>query len=168
MHYEGQSSAIQEFITTCRQHRLKITPQRVAIYRELVSFQTHPSADDVYRRVRRLYPHISFDTVNRTLSTFLKIGIVDVVEIFGGAKRFDINPDTHHHLHCTTCGRIFDFQYHGYDDLDVPEAVLKRFNVTGKRIVLTGVCRSCYPNRPLPKAYIINNVRRNRKENRDE
>ncbi len=104
---------------------------------------THPTADAIYQIVKGEYPNISFDTVNRTLLTFAEIGIVDIVEIFGGAKRFDSKVTTHHHLHCIRCGNVFDFYCRAYDNLKVPEEVCEQFQVVSKRVVLKGVCKTC-------------------------
>lgn len=134
---------IDRFVQSCRLHQLKITPQRVAIFRALVQSREHPTADQMFRGIRKSFPNISFDTVNRTLLTFAAIGVVDVVEVFGGPKRFDPDTGDHHHLHCTACGRIIDFEYDGYATLDVPPAVAQKFTVTGKRVVLKGLCETC-------------------------
>jgi Fur family peroxide stress response transcriptional regulator len=133
----------KEFVKICQEHLLKVTPQRVAIYQELLNSDTHPTADAVFQIVKKDYPNISFDTVNRTLLTFAEIGIVDVVETFGGAKRFDPNVTTHHHLHCTQCGKVIDFYNRDYDNLAVPEGVNKQFQVISKRVVLKGICEAC-------------------------
>jgi Fur family peroxide stress response transcriptional regulator len=114
---------VQLFIETCQRHRLKITPQRVAIYRVLIRSKQHPTADLMFRTVKKDFPNISFDTVNRTLLTFAAIGVVEVVETFGGPKRFDPDTSDHHHLHCVACGRIIDFEYEGYARLEVPKAI---------------------------------------------
>ena len=134
---------VQLFIETCRRHQLKITPQRVGIYRVLIQSQRHPTADLVFRVVKKEFPNISFDTVNRTLSTFAEIGVVDVVETFGGPKRFDPDITDHHHLHCMACGRIIDFEYEGYARLEVPKAIATTFKVISRRVVLKGLCDTC-------------------------
>ena len=134
---------VDAFIETCRSRNLKITPQRVAIYRELIQSKAHPTADLMYRTIRRAFPNISFDTVNRTLLTFAEIGVVDVVEVFGGPKRFDSDVGEHHHLICTACGKIIDFEYDGYADLDLPASVAESFTVTGRRVVFKGLCEAC-------------------------
>ena len=134
---------VRLFIETCRRHQLKITPQRVGIYRVLIQSQRHPTADLVFRVVKKEFPNISFDTVNRTLSTFAKIGVVDVVETFGGPKRFDPDITDHHHLHCMACGRIIDFEYEGYARLEVPKAIATTFKVISRRVVLKGLCDTC-------------------------
>ena len=134
---------VQQFIETCRRHRLKITPQRVAIYRALMRSNQHPTADLMFRTVQADFPNISFDTVNRTLLTFADIGVVDVVEVFGGPKRFDPDINDHHHLHCKACGKIIDFENDDYSDLDVPETIAGTFTVISKRVVLKGLCDAC-------------------------
>lgn len=143
MDNQGIAEKIAEFIETCRRHQLKITPQRVAIYRELLQSAMHPSADALYQIVRKEFSNISFDTVNRTLLTFANIGVANVVEIFGGAKRFDPNTMDHHHLHCIQCGKITDFHHRHFDDLDNPEDVPGNFRILDKRIVLKGICNEC-------------------------
>ncbi len=143
MQKEASADKIHEFLEICQTHQLKVTPQRVAIFNQLLNLDTHPTADAVYQSVSKEFPNISFDTVNRTLSTFSEIGIVDVVEVFGGAKRFDPNLRNHHHLHCTQCGKVFDFYSRAYDNLKVPEELHQEFQVTSKRVVLKGLCKEC-------------------------
>jgi len=143
MQKDSHTDKTHEFVNICQEHHLKVTPQRVAIYQELLNSNTHPTADAIFQIVKREYPNISFDTVNRTLLTFADIGIVDVVETFGGAKRFDPNVTAHHHLHCTQCGKVIDFYSRDYDNLAVPEGVHKQFQVISKRVVLKGICEAC-------------------------
>lgn len=143
MQQYSDEDILTNFIQTCHAHQLKVTPQRIAIFRELSRSDSHPTADEIYQIVKKEYPSISFDTVNRTLLTFANIGIVDVIEIFGGAKRFDPNVANHHHLHCTRCGKILDFSSQAYDNLEVPEKVHNQFEVISKRVVLRGICREC-------------------------
>ena len=134
---------LQDFTETCRTHNLKVTPQRMAIYRELVDSTEHPTVDAMFQTVKKEYPNISYDTVSRTMLTFAEIGMVDLVEVYGGAKRFDPNVTDHHHLHCVSCGEILDFHSDQYNNLDIPEEVRQRFRVLSSRVVLKGVCEKC-------------------------
>ena len=143
MHRTTVNQRVQQFIEICRDHELKITPQRVAIYQALIQSNRHPTADMMFRLVRKDFPHISFDTVNRTLLTFADIGVVEVVEVFGGPKRFDPDIEDHHHLHCTACGKIIDFKNDHYTDLEVPASITEMFKVISKRVVLKGLCADC-------------------------
>ena len=103
------NTLLQSFIEKCKTHNLKVTPQRMAIYRELADSTEHPTVDAMFQTVKKEFPNISYDTVSRTMSTFAEIGIVELVEVYGGAKRFDPNVTIHHHLHCVSCAKIFDF-----------------------------------------------------------
>jgi Fur family transcriptional regulator, peroxide stress response regulator len=138
-----RNKRMEVFYQRSRERRLKITPQRTLIYEELLKAKDHPTADDIHKRIVRKAPHISFDTVNRTLLTFSKIGITHVVEGYGQAKRYDPDVDTHHHFRCVRCGCIIDFHNKEYDDIAVPEEISGRFEVTRKKVVLEGLCGQC-------------------------
>lgn len=136
------------FVAVCRQHNLKITPQRTAIYLLLRDCRDHPSADYVYRLVKREFPNISFETVNRTLLTFAAIGLISIVESTSGVRRFDPDLKNHHHMHCIRCGAIIDFQHQGYDALEVPEPLYEEYCVLSRRVVLHVICPACIKSAP--------------------
>jgi Fur family peroxide stress response transcriptional regulator len=132
------------FAEACKEYNLKTTPQRTAIYGELCKSKDHPSAQKIFKRVRVIFPNISFDTVVRTLSTFSEIGLADIVEGYGDVKRFDPNTDGHHHLRCIRCHKIVDF----YDDshnitISIPHSLKESFTILRKRIVIEGTCDKC-------------------------
>lgn len=131
------------FYQRSKEHGLKITPQRTTIYQELIKAKNHPSADIIYKRIAKKIPNISFDTVNRTLLTFSKIGIANVVEGYGQPKRYDPDIDTHHHFRCIQCNNIIDFHNKAYDNIAVPEEISKQFTVMNKKVVLEGLCDKC-------------------------
>ena len=143
MQNNSANPLLQDFIETCKTHNLKVTPQRMAIYRELVDSTEHPTVDAMFQTVKKEYPNISYDTVSRTMLTFAEIGMVDLVEVYGGAKRFDPNVTNHHHLHCVSCGKILDFHNDGYNNLDIPDEIRQRFKVLTSRVVLKGICDKC-------------------------
>lgn len=134
---------LEVFYLRSKKHGLKITPQRIAIYQELLKAKDHPSADVIYKKLIKRVPTISFDTVNRTLLTFSKIGIANIVEGYGQPKRYDPDLDAHHHFRCTHCNRIIDFHNKAYDNISVPEEIQKQFSVFNKKVVLEGLCDRC-------------------------
>jgi len=131
------------FYRRSKENGLKITPQRTAIYQELLKAKDHPSANIIYRRLVKKIPNISFDTVNRTLATFSKIGIANVVEGYGQPKRFDPDTTIHHHFRCVQCDTIIDFHNKAYDNITVPQEIQKQFTVWNKKVVLEGLCNKC-------------------------
>jgi len=134
---------IEQFEQMCRAAGLKLTPQRIAIYTELMKTDSHPSADKLYGRVRKIFPRISLDTVNRTLITLSQIGAAFVVEGSGDPKRYDGNVETHQHFKCVNCRKIYDFRHKPYDNIKVPPSIRKRFDVLRKTVYLEGICDWC-------------------------
>jgi Fur family transcriptional regulator, peroxide stress response regulator len=131
------------FYDKCAEKGLKITPQRSLIFDELSKATDHPTADAIYKRVRKSLSNISFDTVYRTLLSFTEIGIVNLVEGSGEQKRFEPNLHQHHHFRCIKCHTIYDFENDAYNDIAVPEAVQKQGVIINKRVVLEGICSKC-------------------------
>lgn len=134
---------LDKFINDCKTLGLKITPQRLAIYKEVLNAIDHPSTETIYRNIKGEHPNISFDTVNRTLLTFAEMGIIQIVEGSGGVRRFDPNTKPHHHFHCIKCGAIIDFYYKKYNGLEIPKEVQEKFLVKKIRVVIEGICDSC-------------------------
>lgn len=131
------------FLSAFRQHNLKITPQRTAIYKSLAEAEDHPSTDAVYQKVKKDFPNISFDTVNRTLMIFAEIGLVEIVEGQGDPRRFDPKTENHHHFYCVNCGKITDFFSEELDQIEIPPQIQKKFTLISKRMVLKGYCSDC-------------------------
>jgi len=147
MKLDAPNVSIEHFRKQCRANNLKITPQRVVIYQELLKSKDHPSAEILFQRVKKVIPDISLDTVNRTLLTFSKIGLVNLVEGYGEARRFDPHTRNHHHFRCINCNSIIDFDYEPYNDIIVPGNIKKRYKVISKKVLLEGYCSKCRKNR---------------------
>ncbi len=131
------------FRSKCREKNLKVTPQRTIIFESLADDKGHPTADIVFQKVRKKIPNISFDTINRTLLSFVDMGLLKVVEGYGRPKRFDTDLDNHHHFQCLKCNKIIDFCDKGFDAIEIPKDIKNKFTVTGKKVVLEGLCNSC-------------------------
>ena len=134
---------LKDFTDKCKAHNLKVTPQRMTIYRELLDYTAHPTVDAMFQIVKKEFPNISYDTVSRTMLKFAEIGIVGLVEVYGGAKRFDPNVTNHHHLHCVSCGKILDFHNDEYNNLKIPDQGRQGFTVLTSRVVFKGICNKC-------------------------
>lgn len=126
-----------------REQGARVTPQRVAILKAVESTGSHPDADTVYRHVSREYPHISRDTVYRTLSMMEEKKIIGAVLSFGNAKRYDPDTARHHHLICTRCKTIFDFNAENFDRLEPPVSMIRRFKVVRTTVHVEGECDEC-------------------------
>ena len=139
----SKKELLQDFRQICRRHNLRVTPQRVLIYKELLKSEDHPSADALYERISKSHPDISFDTVYRTLATFAELGFIDQIAGFGTSMRFDPKIGQHHHFRCRQCGRIIDFESDCYNKSAIPKDIAKECEVLKLRITLEGFCRKC-------------------------
>ena len=131
------------FREKCRENNLKITPQRIVVYQELLKSKDHPNAEALHKQVKEIIPDISLDTVNRTLLTYSKIGIIHLVEGYGEARRYDPHIANHHHFRCVNCNSIIDFDYEPYDDIIIPGDIKKTHTVISKKVLLEGYCNKC-------------------------
>lgn len=139
----GLNKKMDAFQASCRKAGLKVTPQRMAVYKVLLEAKEHPSADTVFKEVRKVLPSISLDTVNRTLNTLSEIGIAFVVEGSGDAKRFDGNLDNHQHFKCVKCKRVIDFYHKAFDNIKIPKSISGKFTILRRAIYFEGICDLC-------------------------
>ncbi len=134
---------IRCFTDLCKKIGLRVTPQRIEIYKELINTDEHPSAETLYAKVRKTFPNISFDTVNRTLLTLSEIGAAFIVEGSGDVRRFDGGMENHQHFKCIKCKRIVDFHHKPFDIIRLPASIDNKYTVLRKSVYLEGICDSC-------------------------
>jgi Fur family peroxide stress response transcriptional regulator len=89
---------------------LRHTPQRQLVYEILVERRDHPSAEEVYARVRERQPTISLATVYNCLETLVECGLVKQVNHERGPSRYCPNLAPHAHFHDQASGRVFDIE----------------------------------------------------------
>lgn len=90
-----------------KERGMRITPQKRAIYETLCESKMHPTAEELYGIVHKIFPNMSFATVYDNLRKFVATGICKEVYFRDGTARFDANSEVHHHL-LTQDGRIMD------------------------------------------------------------
>ncbi len=122
---------------------VKLTHQRIEIFRELAESDQHPDADTLFRAVQQRVPTVSVDTVYRTLWMLRDLGLVATLGPERGAVRFDANLDQHHHYICVRCGLVRDFESAALNALRVPEAVKELGSVADAHVEVRGVCAKC-------------------------
>ena len=103
MDQEKPQGQFSRFQAACRSAGLKLTHQRLEIYRELTVAKDHPSAEALYQRLIQKIPTLSLDTVYRTLATFTRHGLAHRVETVESQARFDAKHERHHHAICSRC-----------------------------------------------------------------
>jgi Fur family peroxide stress response transcriptional regulator len=118
----------------------RMTPQRAEILRFLDGNKSHPSAEDIYGRLRRKFPGVSFATVYNTLQSLLSMGELAEIKIDPARKRFDPGLAPHNHLICVHCGRIADLPARAPA---LPRNAPKGFKILSCSVEYFGVCPCC-------------------------
>ena len=131
----------------CQEHGMKLTTQRLEIFRMIEKAKDHPSAYKVYKRIKLRHPSTSHDTVYRTLDTFAEWGLIDKVEFLDTKIRFDPNVKPHHHLICMMCGAIHDFYWNDFDEIDLPQDAVNWGQPKTRHAQIKGICAECLKKR---------------------
>ncbi|MCF8143809.1 MAG: transcriptional repressor [Deltaproteobacteria bacterium] len=123
------------------------TRQRQVILDEVKRSRTHPTADEIYEKVRTRLPHVSLGTVYRNLDVLAANG--DIVKLVLGRTqmRFDGNLDPHYHMSCIHCGRVEDLPMGMPENpmalLEKMTRHLTKYGVFGHKLEFVGVCTEC-------------------------
>lgn len=133
---------LDELTRRCRAAGLAVTPQRLAVYRALLSSEDHPTPEMLFRRVRRELPSLSLATIYKALDALERLGVVAQVSPVGDAKRYDANDQRHHHLVCVRCKQVMDLYDARFDRL-TPPAQLHGFVPQGISVQVNGLCAAC-------------------------
>lgn len=133
----------QMFETACRRAGLRLTHQRLEVYRELARAADHPSAETLHQRLRRSIPTLSLDTVYRTLATLASYRLINKVDTVESQARFEATQHRHHHFICSKCKQITDFEWHSIDALPLPAQAKEWGRVESTNVVVYGLCANC-------------------------
>ena len=125
------------------QPQTRMTRQRMLILEELRGMCTHPTAEELYSRVRARMPHISLSTVYRNLELLAAANEVLRLDSAGTIRRFDGNPMPHRHILCMRCGKVADLPSDCGPIPDHESIHVDGFTVTGVRVEFEGVCDEC-------------------------
>jgi Fe2+ or Zn2+ uptake regulation protein len=131
---------MQDVAATLRQSGVQPSAQRVAVAQYVLHTDAHPSAEQVFRRVRKTFPIVSRATVYNTLNVLVSKGLLRELVLAPGRVVFDPKIGAHHHFIDEHTGRIHDVPWEavrvsrleGLRGLDVREyQVVMRGRVTG-------------------------------------
>ncbi|NTV37892.1 MAG: transcriptional repressor [Anaerolineales bacterium] len=132
-----------ELIAALKERDFRLTPQRVELVRLIASSEGHPSAAQLYARVKRQFPTMSHATVYKTLALLKDMGQVLEIDLRDDSHYDGNRPQPHPHLICIHCNQIID----GEADFD-PSAIRKLELASGYKILRSqvsfyGLCPDC-------------------------
>jgi Fe2+ or Zn2+ uptake regulation protein len=120
----------------------RATRQLGAVYEVLAASHDHPTAEQVFQRVRRAVPQVSLGTVYRNLDKLRDQGRLRVVRLERDVAHYDARTDDHDHFVCEGCGAVLDLtRAQRRPRLAGPETV--GWVVHRHTTAIYGLCRSC-------------------------
>jgi Fe2+ or Zn2+ uptake regulation protein len=153
--HHGGAERAETMLRDLKRAGLKLTPQRIAIVRLFANDLSHPTAQDLFERLQRDFPSMSFATVYNTLDTLAAAGLAGTVRL-GNAARFDPNTDAHHHAVCEECGAVSDIAASSLAPspgaVRTLEKVAPGFAVKSVERIYRGLCARCAKSKKHPSA----------------
>ncbi|HLP01963.1 MAG TPA: transcriptional repressor [Opitutaceae bacterium] len=89
---------------------LRATPQREIVYQVLLERRDHPTADELFARVKAKMPTISLATVYNCLETLVQCDLIKQVNFEREPTRYCSNLTEHAHFIDTATGQIIDIE----------------------------------------------------------
>ncbi len=128
---------------TISEKGFRFTEQRRAVYDALMGKRDHPTAVEVFMRVKGTVPSISLATVYNCLETLTDCGLVKTVNHDRESARYCPNLAEHAHLFCEECGGVTDIplraKRRAHDIWELPEDV----SISHHEISFRGLCPKC-------------------------
>lgn len=124
---------------------MKTRKQQEAVLAAVCTMRNHPTADEIYDKLRKDYPHLSLGTVYRNLNAFAQKGDIRRIIVPGAGDRFDFRIDEHEHMLCEKCQRVFDINIEVQINLKETEVT-----VNGYTLIMHGICAKCSQKNSLP------------------
>ncbi len=100
-------AALSEKLKSCD---VRPTPQREVVLKVILEKRDHPTADEIFARVKATMPSISLATVYNCLETLVRGGLVRQVNLERAPTRYCPNLHEHAHFHDESTGKVHDVQ----------------------------------------------------------
>lgn len=133
-----------ELTEILKKHHLKVTPQRLAIFKVLRNTHTHPSAETIYNALRDEHPTMSLATVYKTLDSFVQNGLIQQLNLGEDSYRYDADVFPHAHIQCTICKSVKDMPHLQHiTDLRQEVEQTSGYKLTNEQFYFYGLCPEC-------------------------
>ena len=120
------------------------TPERYAILDTIYSIKGHFDMDMLYTYMEKEgHFRVSRATLYNTIVLLMEANLV-IKHQFGSSSQYEraYKNETHHHMICTECGKVTEFQDAALKQVIV-DAKLKRFTATHYSLYIYGICSKC-------------------------
>ncbi|MEB3209836.1 MAG: Fur family transcriptional regulator [Leptolyngbyaceae bacterium] len=111
----------EEIVQILKSKRLRVTPQRFAVYANLLGRCDHPTAEQILTDLNQDAPTSSQATIYSSLQALQDVGLIREVLLEEGVCRYDANVERHHHFRCSSCGVIEDIPWEKFSQIDISD-----------------------------------------------
>ncbi len=133
-----------ELTAILKEHGLKVTPQRLSIFRMLRNTNSHPNAEAIYKELQEEHPTMSLATVYKTVDTFVQCGLIQQLNVGEDSYRYDADTSDHSHIKCTVCGQVSDLPTLSHlEALRQEVQNSTNFILSHEQLYFYGTCTSC-------------------------
>jgi Fur family transcriptional regulator, peroxide stress response regulator len=129
-------------VQALKEKGLRVTPQRCAVYANLLSREDHPTVEQLLRDLNQSFPISSQATVYSSLQSLREAGLVREVLLDEGVSRYDANVEPHHHFRCRCCGVIKDVDWSALPPLSL-SGLQANLHPETYEVTVHGVCERC-------------------------
>lgn len=131
-----------EIVDALKKQGLRVTPQRFAVYANLLERADHPTVEQLLVDLNQAGPVSSQATVYNSLQALREVGLVREVLLEEGVVRYDANVAPHHHFRCQRCGYIEDIPWSTFSE--IAETVLRPgLQPNTYEVTVSGTCDRC-------------------------
>lgn len=123
---------------------------RQVILEELQQLPGHPTAQEIFDRVRQRLPRVSLATVYRNLEALAARGLIRKLEGACERRRFDAELKDHYHLRCLACGRLDDAPVPRQEELERQVGEQSNYLILGHNLEFYGLCPACRARQLTP------------------
>jgi Fe2+ or Zn2+ uptake regulation protein len=120
----------------------RMTVQKSFIFGYLKSVKTHPTAEVIYKEVKKKLPNISQGTVYRVLNNFKDKGEILAIDTKDNVH-FDADISDHIHFICDKCGRVYDIFDICHKLKNIKNKKIKVGEIKNYKINFYGICKKC-------------------------
>ncbi len=137
-------SRLQHMLDRLKAADLRITPQRVAVLELLSMSDDHPTAEQIYEKIKERFPTTSLATVYKTITMLKELGEVLELGFPDGSNRYDGNkPYPHPHVICVKCKKISDPELASFLELKDELQEKTGYRILHHRLDFFGLCGEC-------------------------
>ncbi len=135
-------------INSLRATGYRLTPQRIMVLNAIGESKGHVSAEEIFSRVREVYPYVDLATIYRTLQLLKRVHLVTEIDVGSGSAQFELTKkNQHHHMVCEGCGTTLDLDRKYLTPLKESLTRELGFEADLEHFALTGLCRDCSTRR---------------------